>query len=550
MVKTLKTDAMEDAKKNIFERLKSKFQSNRNSKKTPKSDFGGGSYVSQGSFVVSFNGEKNLGEIGPIRNYVLDYGALRLRSWQSYLESEITQTVINRFCTWVVGKGLKLQAEPSQDVLKEEGITMSAQEFSKSVESRFNLFCQSPESDFSGMENIDMYAYTAFKNAIVGGDVLVVLRYVDNKVTMQLIDGAHIQSPGYGNDYWPQILPNGNKIINGIEMDKSGKHVRYYVRKEDLSFVEIEAFGKESGLQMAFLVYGLRYRLNNYRGIPLVSTVLETLKKMERYKEATVGSAEERQKITFQVVHQQYSTGSNPLLQQMAKAYDADARNADLPTTEEGKQLADKVAATTNKATFNMPVGAELKGLDSKNELYFKDFYSVNIDLICAALGIPPEVAMSKYDSNFSASRAALKDWEHTLNVARKSFAYMYYRPIYNFWLEVQILKNKVQAPGYLQARYAGNSEVLNAYRKARFVGAPVPHIDPEKEVKAERLKLGLSAANIPLTTVEAATESLNGGESDANMEQYANEYKKAETLGIVRNVSSVAPPSGQAPNQ
>ena len=47
--------------------------------------------------IENFDGEKNLGEIGPAREYVLDYTALRVRSWQSYLESEITQTTINRF---------------------------------------------------------------------------------------------------------------------------------------------------------------------------------------------------------------------------------------------------------------------------------------------------------------------------------------------------------------------------------------------------------------------------------------------------------------------
>ncbi len=33
-----------------------------------------------GSFAVSFDGEKNLGEIGPIKDYNLNYDALRLRS--------------------------------------------------------------------------------------------------------------------------------------------------------------------------------------------------------------------------------------------------------------------------------------------------------------------------------------------------------------------------------------------------------------------------------------------------------------------------------------
>ena len=140
---------------------------------------------------------------------------------------------------------------------------------------------------------------------------------------------------------------------------------------------------------------------------------------------------------------------------------------------------------------------------------------------------------MSKYDSNFSASRAALKDWEHTLTVDRQRFAFQFMQPIYNFWLYIEILKNNIQAPGYLKALAEGNLMVIESYTNSRFVGSNVPHIDPVKEVTAERLKLGLTGASIPLTTVEAATESLNEGDSDANMAQYALELEESKKLKI-----------------
>ena len=85
--------------------------------KTPKADYPGvGSF--NPIFAYNYNGEKNLGEIGPIRNYRLDYALLRMRSWQSFHESEITQTIMNRFNMWVVGKGLKLQCEPVTNILE------------------------------------------------------------------------------------------------------------------------------------------------------------------------------------------------------------------------------------------------------------------------------------------------------------------------------------------------------------------------------------------------------------------------------------------------
>lgn len=523
------------ATNNIFKRLfgtESKVE-----KKQPTADFkGNGSYAN--IMTLSYSGEKNLGEMGPAIDYRLDYGMLRLRSWQSQLESDVCKTVIKRFVTWVVGDGLKLQSEPQTDVLETEGITIDKQDFSKIVEARFGLFKKSKSSDYSEMNHIDLIASTAFKNAIIGGDVLVIQRFNGKNITVQLIDGCHVQSPYIGDSYFGTATSNGNTILNGTEIDSKGKHIAYYIRTYAPNgtfnkYERIEARSKENGLQMAFLIYGSKHRLDNLRGLPLLAACLETAKKMERYKEAVLGLAEEVAKTVYQVTHQAYSDGSNPLQDRLAVASGFELDKPELSSDVLGQKIAATVAATTNKQAVNMPVGAELKAVKNDTPIMFKDFYQVNTDLLCATVGIPPNVAMSKYDDSFSASRAAIKDWEHTLIVERRNFAFEFYEPIYQFWLDVQILQNKIQAPGYLVARNSNDVMILDAYRKTRWVGSQVPHIDPLKEVKAEREKLGEAAKFIPLTTVESATEVLNGGESDSNMEQFALELGKCRELGI-----------------
>jgi capsid protein len=493
---------------------------------------GSGTYRTIGS--VSFNGEKNFGEIGPVKDYVLDYGTLRQRSWDLFLDSEIAQTVLRKYVTWVIGKGLKLQSEPIKRILNSEGVSIDAAEFSAEVEARFTAYAKSKKADHSGMRNLNALASDAFKNAMVGGDVLVILRLVEGVVTVQLIDGVHVVSPQLGSESFPFEHGN-NKIVNGVELAPNGEHIAYHVRKPGLSFdtERIPARGKKSGVLMAYLVYGNRYRLDNHRGIPLLAVLFETAKKLERYKEATVGSAEERAKIVYSIEHKEFSTGEDPLVAQTARAFNYSESNDDLPTDDYGNALASKVAASTNKQVFNMPVGSMMKALESKNELYFKDFYEMNIVLFCAAAEIPFEVALSKYDSNFSASRAALKDWENSLNVQRAKFGMEFYQPIYEFFLEVEIMKDKIKAPGYIQARLDKNYILLEAIYNARFAGAPVPHIDPLKEVQAERAKIGDSGKSIPLTTIEQATEALGGGDSGSNLEQYGEELKKSKGLGI-----------------
>lgn len=506
---------------------------------TPKQKPEARSYYRQvGSFTMSYDGEKNLGEIGQARQYFLDYDILRVRSWQSYLESEITQMVIKKFAMWVVGGGLKLQSEPNIPLLNSEGITVDFDTFSNLTEAKFNQFCKSKYATYNNQKTFNKLAKTAFINAIIGGDVLIIQRVINGQVKIQLLDGCHVQSPLHGNDLYAAALKNGNVIRHGIEMNANGEHIAYYIRTKDYKFERIKA-KSANGQVMAFLLYGSEYRLDNHRGMPLIAAVLETLKKLERYKEATVGSAEERQKIVMQIVHQLGSTGENPLAKQMAKAFNADYSSDEIPEDINGRQLADTVAASTNKQVFNMPVNSKLEGLESKNELYFKDFYQVNIDLVCAAIGIPREVAMSIYDSNFSASRAALKDWEHTINVNRQELQEQFYQPIYNLWLDVEVLKNKISAPGYLEARVSNNYYVLEAFRNARFIGVGVPHIDPVKEVTAERMKLGEAGKHLPLTTAERATENLNGGEFKVNLANYKKELEESKDILPVESSSN-----------
>lgn len=491
-------------------------------------------------YAGSFNGEKNFGEMGPIKYYLMDYVALSLRSWQAYIESAEAQTVLTKFCTWVIGKGLKLQSEPVKELLGKGNANLK--DFSNIIESRWSVYANSKMADHSGRKTLNQIARVCYKNAIVGGDVLVLLRYGDDDcITVQLVDGNHVQSPMLGSEWWPMVTAAGNRIMNGIEINSRGEHVAFYVRKpydslnplNVLEYDRITARGKKSGILSAFMVYGLEFRLDTHRGIPLLTTVLEKLKKMERYEEATLGSAEEQNKIAYQVVHEMGSTGEFPFMKQVASAYDLDS-NSDLPSNDVGQDLANKVFATTNKQAVNNPVGTEIKPLrDSKGQLYFKDFLDKNIDIVCAAIEIPPNVAMSRYDSNYSASRAAVKDWEHTLGVKRTDFSIQFYQNIYNFFLEVEILKNNIQAPGYLIAKAKGDYMTIEAYRTARFVGAPVANIDPVKEVTAERLKLGITAESMPLTTLEAATEILNGGDSGHNMEQFADELETSKTLGL-----------------
>ena len=498
---------------------------NENQHQTKRERVSAGFGYSNMVYAQSYDGSKNLGETGPIIDWIPNYYRLSLRSWQSYTENEITQTILNKYCIWIIDKGLKLQANPSKKVLKIKKINIDSESFNEACESMFLIWSRSVNSTFNKMGNLNSIAKECYKNSKIGGDVLVVLRYDGNDLNVQLIDGSHVQN------HYTTKSEETNKVCNGVETDNTGKIVAYHTVINGKS-ERIPAYNS-IGLKVAFLVYGNKHRLDYNRGVPAISVVIETLKKLDRYKEATVGSAEERQKIAYSIEHAVYSDGSSPLENNLAYSLNPNGNN-NLPTDSAGKEMARTVAVSTNKQTFNMTPGSTLKSLESKSELAFAEFYETNVNIVCSALGIPPNVARSMYNDSFSASRAATKDWDHTIDVNRDDFSMQFYQPIFDLFLHINILKGNIIAPGYLKAFLSNDYMVVEAYRNCRFTGPMFPHIDPLKEANAERVKLGETGKHLPLTTQENATEVLNGGDSQSNTEQYGKELKTAEENGII----------------
>lgn len=496
--------------------------------------------------IQSFDGEKNFGEGGPLTEYRLEYNDLRTRSWAAMLTSDKAQIGVYRLLTWVIGKGLKPQCEPVTSVLEDNGIKLDKKKFSKSVENRFNLFRRDKCVDWHGQKTLNELEWEAEKNAMVGGDVLVILRYIKGEIKIQLIDGANVQSPLFGSEWFPQALANGNTIVDGVELNGRREHVAYYVRTYAITndindlfawkYDRVEAKGKKTGLTMAYLYYGLEYRINNVRGMPIISACIEKLKQMEEYSTATLNQAKEAARVNYQVEHELNASGAAPWANGAVNAVNIGGStdpSKKLGVTTDGKPIGNPIVITGIGDAYNMNPGSKISMLENKNPLYFKEFMDYHSNDFFAVISIPPNVAMGIYNDSHSASRAAIMDWANTLGIKRDHSTTGFKQPIVNLWMYVNIYENKIQAPGYILAMAQGNNEVIQAYQQIRFVGKNPPHIDPEKEAKAARVILGTAFDHVPLNDAESVCEELGTGNFIENAEQAATELELTNSLGI-----------------
>jgi len=478
-----------------------------------------------------FNGEKSDGELGSPYNLLPDYRILRARAYEAKMTSDVVKIIINKFFKWVVGTGLKLQSEPSTEVLDLEKITFEHSAFVNNVEAYFTLYAANQEADFSNMCTLHELASKAFETAFLGGDSLVILRLDDNyDVRVQVIDGQHVVDPLFESQFIQNAKAKGNTIRHGIEIDDKGEHIAFYVLKStpDNFIGEIEripARSEQTGCLMAWMVYGDKHRIDHLRGIPVITPILEKVTKLDRYTEASVSAAEERAKVPWYIKHSRFSDGENPLANIIKKNAGG---SVDLDPYKIGEALSKNITATENKTVYNLPIGAELSGLDAQAELSYDPFFKAVFVQLCAAVDIPPEVAIQQYNSNYSASRAAINGWGFIIDIYRDKFATNFYKKIYKFWLHVHVLKNKVQAPGYLSAVNTNNTYIINAYSNSRFTGTKMPHIDPKKEMDAIRGMLGDDTT--PLISFEQATEQLGFGEWTQNYKKVQEERKVLDT--------------------
>lgn len=477
---------------------------------------------------MPFSGEKTPYELGEPINYYIEYYLMRERAWEAFLKSDVVQNAIKKYCLWVIGAGLKLQSEPVFEVLKKFNISVTEKElakFSEDSESQFRLFAGMTQSTWSEESCLHELACEDLKNAILSGDILCILRFDGKYPKMETIDGIHIQTP-IASDHLAAAENRGNEIIEGVEIDKKGSHVAYYIRQDDFTFNRIEAYGANTSQRQAWLFYGQKFKKSSVRGMSLLAAIIEAVSKMDRYKEATITSAEENANIIMTIEHNQFSDGENPLIESLAQSMGKDKGTA--PETDSYTQCdakATKISQHTSGEVINMPTGSKLERHNGSSDPKFAEFYGVNAELVYAIIGIPPEVAADKFGGAYSGSRAALKSWEYKILVDRTTkLKRQYYKPFYDFWLNINVSQNNISANGYLKALFENDHMVLEAYRNSRFIGATVPHIDPEKEAKAMRVKLGKGFENVPLDTISKVMEELNSGDMNAIIKKLQNE--------------------------
>ena len=426
----------------------------------------------------------------------LNLEILRNRCADLVMNSPVGSAAVNTMTANVVSSGLKLFPRlnaKSLNLTPEQAIN-----WSRKTKQEFELWAENLNCDYYRRNNFASLQKIAFMSYMTDGDCFCLFRRrYPNKnfpytLRLQLIEAARVSNPQDKGAVFPNNvevkLGNGNRIINGIEIDESGQFKAVWISNRiateyltDVGKIEwkrVKIFGDESGNRNVLHICS-DLRTEQFRGVPLLAPVIEAIKQLSRYADAELTSS--IIKSFFSIFFTQDVNTSGYDLNQILPEEDTD---------EQLQQVMRDYKLGAGTIT-SLPRGVDVKAVDRSNaQSTFDPFVSSFLKLIGSALNLPYEVLLKNFQNSYSASRAALLQAESEFRQRRSAFIEDFLKPVYQAFLTEAVALGRIKAEGFFE-------DPLKKFlwSQCEWYCEMSKVLDPIKEVQGSqmRIELGLS---------------------------------------------------------
>lgn len=445
---------------------------------------------------------------------------LRQRARMLYMAAPVATSAIKTNRTNVIGCGLQLKSRINRVKL---GLTPEqAKEWQRKTEEEFELWAANKRNcDAIGVNNFYTAQQLALASCLLSGDMIVLLKHEDPTVLnpyglrFHMIEADRVSTPTAmtaGSSFFANMTQGetkeGNRIYDGIEVDKNGRIIAYWIRNtypfqqtaDKTEWKRVFATGEETGLPNVLHVMETE-RPEQYRGVSYLAQVIEPLLQMRRYTDSELTAAVVESFFTAFI-----KTEADP---------------NENPYNEVGGDGTEQVSDDPNEYEMGpgqiniMKPGEDVVFGDPKRPAGGFDGFVVAIcKQIGAALEIPADLLLKSFNASYSASRAALLEAWKAFKMRREWFADDFCRPLYEVWMAEAVARGRIIAPGFFS-----DPAIRAAWLGSEWIGPTQGQLDPVKEITAEQL-----ACENGFSTREQSTIRLNGGSFEANAEQLVDE--------------------------
>lgn len=462
---------------------------------------------------------------------------LRQRSRSLYMSAPLAVSAIKTNRTNIVGEGLRLKSTIDAAFLRMT--PEAAAEWQRNTEREFELWADSKFCDSTRVNNFYEIQQVACLSWLMNGDACALVEYerptpaFPYGLRVHLIEADRVSTPhtsGTAVNLYATESTTGNRIFNGVEVTDAGRVVAYHIcstypnsqLRAAKKWQRVKAFGDKTGTPNVLMIFEAE-RAEQYRGVPYLAPVIESLKQLTRYSEAEMMAAVINGFFTVFIT----SEGNTGEMGFTGVLDDEDRVSDDDLNYELGPGMVNVLKP-----------GEKIEIADSKRpSSNFDAFTTALAKYVGAALEIPVELLIKSFNSSYSASRAALLEAWKAFRMKRKWLAADFCQPLYEIFLTEAIANGRIKAPGFFL-----DPAIKKAYCRAQWNGPAPGMLDPVKEATAAEKRIAIGVSTRQRESIE-----MTGTDFDANVAQLARENQLMKEAGLV---SAAAPPGSAEENR
>lgn len=447
------------------------------------------------------------GDINP------DNPKLRARARDLTRNNPLASGALQTMTQGVVGAGLQFKSTLNASRLgigEDEALALE-----DDIEAEFALW--SKQADFSGQLHWMDLQQLMFRSELENGDVGIARRYrrdTGNPYGSKLV---LIEADRISN---PRLMQDSESLSSGVEY-RDGRIVAYHITDRhpgdgfagNLKWARIPARGK-SGMWTMLLPF-VPVRVGQGRGVPYFAPILHMVKQLGDFTDAEV-SAAVNAAMFLGFWHAGDQNNPNPVAQlAQTQGGQASATGADEVHLED-------------LAFIELPAGSKVDlKTPGRPNAEFDPFFNAVATQIGVALDLPHELLMKRFQSSYSASRAAMELAWKGFSVRRAHLERSALDPVIEMFFTEMVALGRFAAKGFFD-----NPIKRQEWLSHQWVAPARIQIDPVKEAKADEMDV----ANGFKTSEQVIVER-TGGDFDRKNKQRAHEQASRVAGGLTPQI-------------
>jgi len=459
-----------------------------------------------------YDGEKIPGDLEGWNSYNIDpnmmlkdtYGIMVARSLTLY-HTTIIKGFVDKQADYAIGSGMFFRSQP--DYKNIPGMSRErGKDWGKEFQSIVHFYCNK--------FNVYEKQRILFLSTLAAGDSLLFFLRGNNGFLSDLIE--------FGGDQIDWRVTDDAHTL-GIKRDE------YFRRKAIVKLDGKEVPFKDDNDNQNVVLFMFKQQARQMRGFPLSYGLINLVKNDDRHWDATT------QRAVLESI--QFGSFETDVSDPVAQARNM-AKNNIKEKLKKGEEIKDSFFSRVFNALHmgggNMYVtrkGEKVNFTDLKTPSNnFSSYKEATYDYIGAYTGTPSEVAMSKYNTSYTAHRGTLNDFKisfmYKRNYFKNNVAQVMLKEIAK-----DALKNKyISAPGFFT-----NPFVQFAYLQGNYLAPVLGVINPLQEVNAE--KAAVDAA----FKLRGDVALMYGNEWDNFLQEYSQQEREYAQVSVEKQESIIA---------